>query len=111
MERHLLTQKEIKFIRGCQRWNRKFETIFAALFIFTIILPVIIMMKMDLPGLRETFDEARFYSFAVSLGWLVTFLNERWLRIVDKLIRLDGFDAPLEKRHLYAQKHEPVAVP
>jgi hypothetical protein len=91
MAQNTLTQKEIKFIRSCQRWNPKFETLFAALFIFTIILPVILMMTMYLPELKQVFIEARYYSFAVSLGWLIMFLNQRWLRIVNKLIKLDAF--------------------
>jgi len=91
MGQNLLTQKEIKFIRGCQNWNGKFETLFAALFILTIILPAALVMTMDLPQLQAVFDDARFYTFTVALGWLITFLNERWMRIVNKLIKLDAF--------------------
>jgi hypothetical protein len=89
MGESLLTQKEIRFIRSCQKWNGKFETVFAVLFIFTIILPAVVMLKMEIPNLDQLFEDARFYSFAVSLGWLVTLLNERWMRIVNKLIKLD----------------------
>jgi hypothetical protein len=45
---------------------------------------------MDLPELKQVFKDAKFYTFAVTLGWLITFLNERWLRIVNKLIQLDA---------------------
>jgi hypothetical protein len=91
MGQNLLNTKEIKFIRSCQKWNGKFETLFAALFVLTILLPLILMMTMDLPGLQSVFANARMYTFSVCLGWLVTFLNERWIRIVNKLIKLDAF--------------------
>jgi hypothetical protein len=85
-----LNQKEIRFIRDGQRWNGKFEMLFTALFLFTVLLPVILIMTMDLPELKQVFKDAKFYTFAVTLGWLITFLNERWLRIVNKLIQLDA---------------------
>jgi hypothetical protein len=90
MGQGILRHKEIKFIRGCQQWNGKFEAIFATLLIFTVILPTILLMTMDLPQLRLLFEDARLYSFAVSLGWLITFVNQRWVRIVNKLIQLDA---------------------
>ena len=86
MAQDFLTQKELRFVKGCLRCNRKFETLFSFLFIFTVILPVLLAMTVDNSGLRQVLGDASYYFFAVSLGWLVVFLNERWLRIINKLI-------------------------
>ena len=90
MGKNSLTKNEIEFIRGCQKWNSKFATVFAALFLFTVILPFIIAVTTDISAIEQVFDNAKYYSFAVALGWLITVINERWIRIVNKLIKLDG---------------------
>jgi hypothetical protein len=108
MKRHILNAKEIQFIRWGQRWNGKFNALFASLFVFTVVLPALLLFMTKVPELGQAFEDAKFYTFTVALGWLITVLNERWVRIVNKLIQLDDYSPAMPPDKVFFQREKSV---
>jgi hypothetical protein len=86
MAKDLLTQKEIAFVENGNKWNIRFEVAFLVLWVASVIIPFFLMTCLKLPVLEKVFDEEGFYSSALLLGLLVTIINQRWIRIVRKLM-------------------------